>query len=60
MTKTVENFIKKQKSFLEQPNDVIKDSLRMQMENVKSYHTYLNRVDDILKVFEIKRAFESN
>ena len=50
---------KKTKEFLQQPNDIIKKSLRMQMENVKSYHTYLNRVDDILKVFEIKRSLES-
>lgn len=45
---------KKTKEFLQQPNNIIKDILRRQMTNVKMNHTYMNRVDDILKVFEIK------
>jgi len=46
---------KKTKEFLQQPNDIIKDILRRQMTNVKMNHTYMNRIDDILKVFEIKK-----
>jgi hypothetical protein len=46
---------KKTKEFLQQPNDIIKDILRRQMTNVKMNHTYINRIDDILKVFEIKK-----
>lgn len=50
---------KKAKEFLQQPRDIIKEALRKQMENVKSNHTFVNRVDDILKVFEIKRLYKT-
>lgn len=47
----------KTKAFLSQPREVIKESLRKQMQLVKDNHTYINRVNDILKMFrDIKRV----
>lgn len=42
--------------FFEQPVEVIKANLKMQMEFVKEHHTYVNRVQDIMKIFETIKA----